>query len=418
MRKDEAIKVGPCSLTGSRIGNYGGQVILPLAHTIEHDEFLEVIKLDGVAHSPEDTMMARELFLLQLCIGMDENAIGTYAELIFAPIDASFADDAPLLPSGFRIIPLESGKEASSPNATLDLASALDVGGPTGNRAESDNAGNSGCVRSVMTIAFEFAFESHMQENVACMACQYVRSIISSVQRVALALSPSHLSSHAGMRSPLGTPEAQTLAHWICNSYRCYLGVDLLKSNNEGKEPILKSLWHHSDVVLCCTLKIKKYLDYKICGKDLHSSAGPKVKQDGFFSVGEIECMMANKATEKASKLKHLKRSTQQMSSHDATPRTMPSTTRTSNGTYTNDAPHIRESAARTSNDPSPHVATATRTSNIPPPEVASTVTTSNVSHHHDVLHAACATRTSNVMPPFNSQPCVSHAVCLCFLFV
>ncbi|WJX28802.1 hypothetical protein P8452_17480 [Trifolium repens] len=189
------------------------------AHTIEHEEFLEVIKLDGVAHSPEDTMMARELLLLQLCSGMDENAIGTCAELIFAPIDASFADDAPLLPSGFRIIPLESGKEASSPNRTLDLASALDVGGPTGNRASSDNAGNSGCVRSVMTIAFEFAFESHMQENVACMACQYVRSIISSVQRVALALSPSHMSSHAGLRSPLGTPEAQTLAHWICNSY-------------------------------------------------------------------------------------------------------------------------------------------------------------------------------------------------------
>lgn len=41
---------------------------------------------------------------------MDENAVGTCAELIFAPIDASFADDAPLLPSGFRIIPLESGK--------------------------------------------------------------------------------------------------------------------------------------------------------------------------------------------------------------------------------------------------------------------------------------------------------------------
>ncbi|KAK2426417.1 homeobox-leucine zipper protein ATHB-15 [Trifolium repens] len=74
-----------------------------------------------------------------------------------------------------------------------------------------------------------------MEENVACMACQYVRSVISSVQRVALALSPSHLSSHVGLRSPLGTPEAQTLAHWICNSYRCYLGVDLLKSNNEGK---------------------------------------------------------------------------------------------------------------------------------------------------------------------------------------
>lgn len=45
----------------------------------------------------------------QLCSGVDENAIGTCAELVFAPIDASFADDAPLLPSGFRIIPLDTG---------------------------------------------------------------------------------------------------------------------------------------------------------------------------------------------------------------------------------------------------------------------------------------------------------------------
>lgn len=41
---------------------------------------------------------------------MDENAFGTCAELIFAPIDPSFADDAPLLPSGFRIICLDSKK--------------------------------------------------------------------------------------------------------------------------------------------------------------------------------------------------------------------------------------------------------------------------------------------------------------------
>ncbi|XP_015894591.1 homeobox-leucine zipper protein ATHB-15 [Ziziphus jujuba] len=249
-----AIKVGPCSLAGSRVGSFGGQVILPLAHTIEHEEFLEVIKLEGVGHSPEDAIMPREMFLLQLCSGMDENAVGSCAELIFAPIDASFADDAPLLPSGFRIIPLDSGKEASSPNRTLDLASALEIG-PSGNKASSDYSANNGCMRSVMTIAFEFAFESHMQEHVASMARQYVRSIISSVQRVALALSPSHLSSQAGLRSPLGTPEAQTLARWICNSYRCYMGVELLKSNTEGSESILKTLWHHSDAIMCCSLK-------------------------------------------------------------------------------------------------------------------------------------------------------------------
>ncbi|KAF4399196.1 hypothetical protein G4B88_022279 [Cannabis sativa] len=234
-----AVKVGPCSLAGSRVGSFGGQVILPLAHTIEHDEFLEVIKLEGVSHSPEDAMMPREMFLLQLCSGMDENAVGSCAELIFAPIDASFADDAPLLPSGFRIIPLDSGKEASSPNRTLDLASALEIG-PNGAKASSDYSANNGCVRSVMTIAFEFAFESHMQEHVASMARQYVRSIISSVQRVALALSPSHLSSQAGLRSPLGTPEAQTLARWICNSYRGYLGVELLKSSGEGAKQFSK----------------------------------------------------------------------------------------------------------------------------------------------------------------------------------
>ncbi|KAL8098935.1 hypothetical protein AgCh_031594 [Apium graveolens] len=248
-----AVKVGPCSLPGSRIGNYGGQVILPLAHTIEHEELLEVIKLEGAGHCPEEAIMGRDMFLLQMCSGMDENAVGTCAELIFAPIDASFADDAPLLPSGFRIIPLDTGKEASSPNRTLDLASALEIGS-AGNKACNNYTAASGSTRSVMTIAFEFAFESHMQENVASMARQYVRSIIASVQRVALALSPSRLDGNGGLRPQLGPPEAQTLARWICQSYRCYLGVELLKSG-VGSESILKSLWHHPDAVMCCSLK-------------------------------------------------------------------------------------------------------------------------------------------------------------------
>ena len=183
---------------------------------------------------------------------MDENAIGTCAELIFAPIDTSFSDDAPLLPSGFRVIPLDSGtvsvclvwrnlnvcsfrvfywlsslililkmmQDASSPNRTLDLTSALEVG-TTGNRNAGDYSGHVGSGKSVMTLAFQFAFEIHLQENVAAMACQYVRSIIASVQRVALALSPTRFSSHAGLLAPPGTPEAHTLACWICLSYRC-----------------------------------------------------------------------------------------------------------------------------------------------------------------------------------------------------
>ncbi|GAV85899.1 LOW QUALITY PROTEIN: MEKHLA domain-containing protein, partial [Cephalotus follicularis] len=200
-------------------------------------------------------MIPRDIFMLQLCSEVDESTVGTCAELIFAPIDASFADDAPLLPYGFRIIPLDSGKEASSPNRTLDLASALEIG-LARNRASKDHFSISGYMRSVMTIAFEFAFESHMQEHMATMARQYVRSIISSVQRVAITLSPSHLGSHAGgLRIPLGSPEAQTLARWICQSYRCYMGVELHKSTSQGSETLLKTLWHHSDALMCRSLK-------------------------------------------------------------------------------------------------------------------------------------------------------------------
>ena len=46
-----AIKVGPCSLQGSRVGSYGGQVILPLAHTIEHEE---VVVLQNLKYNYEE----------------------------------------------------------------------------------------------------------------------------------------------------------------------------------------------------------------------------------------------------------------------------------------------------------------------------------------------------------------------------
>ena len=113
-------------------------------------QFLEVVRIEGHAFSPEDVAFARDMYLLQvkvkvivicvyvwagllilfeqrvvafsvndfylpflcnlmwqLCSGVDENAIGACAQLVFAPIDESFADDALLLPSGFRVIPLD-----------------------------------------------------------------------------------------------------------------------------------------------------------------------------------------------------------------------------------------------------------------------------------------------------------------------
>ncbi|XP_073042597.1 homeobox-leucine zipper protein ATHB-8-like [Primulina eburnea] len=250
-----SVKAGPCTLPVSRVGCFGGQVILPLAHTIENEEFMEVIRLENMTHYRDDVIMPSDIFLLQVCSGVDENAFGTCAELVFAPIDASFSDDAPLLPSGFRIIPLDCKVDASSPNRTLDLASTLEVG-PAINRPPGEHHGHHGIAKSVMTIAFQFAFEIHLQESIAAMARQYVRSIISSVQRVAIALSASCLGSNASLRIPPGTPEAQTLARWICQSYRYFIGAELLKSAaTEGSECVLKTLWHHSDAVMCCSLK-------------------------------------------------------------------------------------------------------------------------------------------------------------------
>eukprot|EP00252_Welwitschia_mirabilis_P026260 TRINITY_DN8537_c0_g1_i1.p1 TRINITY_DN8537_c0_g1~~TRINITY_DN8537_c0_g1_i1.p1 ORF type:complete len:234 (-),score=45.37 TRINITY_DN8537_c0_g1_i1:154-855(-) len=196
------------------------------------------------------------MFLLQLCSGIDESAAGGCAELIFAPIDESFADDAPLLPSGFRVIPLESRSDCTGSggvNRTLDLASALDVRS-NGSRVAGDSGVNSN-LRSVLTIAFQFTYENHLRENVAAMARQYVRSVAASVQRVAMALSPSRIGLQIGQKPPPGSPEAVTLARWICQSYRLHVGVDLLRSDCEVGESVLKHLWNHPEAIIYCSLK-------------------------------------------------------------------------------------------------------------------------------------------------------------------
>ena len=111
--------------------------------------------------------------------------------------------------------------DAKGSQRTLDLTSSLEVGCGTSNAA--GDASSSQSSRSVLTIAFQFPFESSMQDNVTNMAHQYVRSVISSVQRVAMAISPSGGSPALGPKLSPGSPEALTLAHWICKSYRYLL---------------------------------------------------------------------------------------------------------------------------------------------------------------------------------------------------
>jgi homeobox-leucine zipper protein len=194
------------------------------------------------------------MYLLQLCSGVDENAAGACAQLVFAPIDESFADDAPLLPSGFRVIPLDAKTDPPSGTRTLDLASTLEVGSGGTTRASSD-ASSTCNTRSVLTIAFQFSYENHLRESVAAMARQYVRTVVASVQRVAMAIAPSRLGGQLEMKQTPGSPEAHTLARWIGRSYRFHTGAELLRADTQCTDASLKALWQHSDSIMCCSLK-------------------------------------------------------------------------------------------------------------------------------------------------------------------
>jgi type IV secretory pathway TrbL component len=55
----------------------------------------------------ERTIRISELSIFQLCTGIDEKSMGSCFQLVFAPINELFPDDAPLISSGFRVIPLD-----------------------------------------------------------------------------------------------------------------------------------------------------------------------------------------------------------------------------------------------------------------------------------------------------------------------
>uniref|UniRef100_A0A0D9Y1D3 Homeobox domain-containing protein n=1 Tax=Leersia perrieri TaxID=77586 RepID=A0A0D9Y1D3_9ORYZ len=250
-----SLRANPYAVPGLRTSGFmGSQVILPLAHTLEHEEFLEVIRLEGHGFSHDEVLLSRDMYLLQLCCGVDENATSASAQLVFAPIDESFADDAPLLPSGFRVIPLDTKTDVPSATRTLDLASALEVGPGGASRASTDASGACN-TRSVLTIAFQFSYENHLRESVAAMARSYVRAVMASVQRVAVAIAPSRLGPQIGMKHPPASPEAITLASWIGRSYRAHTGADIRWSDTEDADSPLALLWKHSDAILCCSLK-------------------------------------------------------------------------------------------------------------------------------------------------------------------
>ncbi|KAL3632363.1 Homeobox-leucine zipper protein ATHB-14 [Castilleja foliolosa] len=244
----------PCTKPG---GLPSCQVILPLAQTVEHEESLEVVRLEGHAFSPEDLALPRDMYLLQYAVVPMKRIAVHVLSSFFAPIDETFGDDASILPSGFRVIPLVPKSDGpTATTRTLDLASALEVGHggarPAGNSVDVNNQN----VRSILTIAFQFTFESHYRDSVALMARQYIRSIIGSVQRVAMAIAPSRLSSQMVPKPPDGSPESVILARWISRSYRLHTRKELFQVDSHSGDAVLKQLWHHSDAILCCSVKM------------------------------------------------------------------------------------------------------------------------------------------------------------------
>ncbi|RWW75884.1 hypothetical protein BHE74_00016061 [Ensete ventricosum] len=144
---------------------------------------------------------------------------------------------------GQIILPLahttEHEEDGTKATRTLDLASTLEVGSGAAAQTANKTACSAFNSRSVLTVAFQFTYENHLRENVAAMARQYVRSVVTSVQRVAMAIAPSRLGSHIGAKQPLGSPEAHTLAQWIFRSYRLMFDIPLEKILDDSSRKVL-----------------------------------------------------------------------------------------------------------------------------------------------------------------------------------
>ncbi|KAJ7517965.1 hypothetical protein O6H91_21G048400 [Diphasiastrum complanatum] len=233
---------------------YGGasiciaQIPVLSSHAPE-EEFLEVIKFEGLSAGQAGALPPKETVLLQLCSGLDNDIIGASAQLVFAPVNAALSDDVPLLPSGFRVIPLDSGLDGYGLTRTRDLASALEFG--VENIKFTDVIGGSSShSRSVLTMAFQFVFEVHNRDDMVASARHYVRNVMGSVQGIALALAPSRLGQQIGPRA-----ETLDLAKHIFQSYRMSFGLDLMEIDSGNDETLLNVFWHHKDAFLCCTWK-------------------------------------------------------------------------------------------------------------------------------------------------------------------
>ncbi|KAL0358663.1 UNVERIFIED_CONTAM: Homeobox-leucine zipper protein REVOLUTA [Sesamum angustifolium] len=210
---------------------------------------LEVIRFERSAD--QQHVSSGDLYHLQVITGMNDMGFGACSELIFAPIDRTIPNDAALLCSGFRIFLLgsktgeDTGSSNIAPNDALNARNAqAAISHPL----------------SMLIVAFQFPSEADLQEDVAAMARQYVKSVISSVKNISLRTmsSGSNPVMHSHEANPaVGlkiTPESSyfaDLADLMCQSYRSSLGVDMVGFNCESTDSMLEQIHHHHYAILC-----------------------------------------------------------------------------------------------------------------------------------------------------------------------
>eukprot|EP00249_Psilotum_nudum_P011572 c23246_g2_i4 orf=218-2680(-) len=225
------------------------QVLLP---TVGSDELLEVIRLES--HKSKDGIVKqKESFSLQLCTGVDGNSIGSYAQLIFSPIDASIPADASLLPSGFRIVHLDD-------NVTPDLTSTLEE--RIDHCRLTCNTHSVPCQQqSVVTLAFQFLYEVNVRDVVAIKAQQYVHLLLNFIQRAAFMLCPCPLLD----MDPTWETDMLVLVRQIAESYRFYFGKELLHTTDGCIDMVLKDFWSFRYAIVCCAWKPRPEFVFANC---------------------------------------------------------------------------------------------------------------------------------------------------------
>ncbi|XP_042017942.1 homeobox-leucine zipper protein HOX9-like [Salvia splendens] len=232
-------KAASFALPGLGTHNLSETTVL-LGHTNHEDEILEIVRFDNILDRQQHNTSSGDLYHLQISNGMEDNDFGTCSELIFAPIDRNIPNESVLLASGLRIYSMGTSSHSN-------LASNEGIDNPL----------------TMVIIAFQFPFQSHLVGDVEAMARGYVRHVVSSVKEISLEAmllgatpETNSIAANPAMEFNVSSELDFTvnLANLICQSYRLSLGVDMLGLNPHSTDSLLEQMHNHPYAILCFSL--------------------------------------------------------------------------------------------------------------------------------------------------------------------